>query len=110
MTTANLTLTEDTPTWTQYTIASPRFGKFYCYRHTPADGRPEHPADRPWHLITTGRYFATPEEAAEYLDAVDWSESTESIDSSENRNGRIIDCGWHGYASEEGHYDLPDYA
>ncbi len=27
-----------------------------------------------------------------------------------DRQGRIIDQGWDGYAREEGHYDLPDYA
>ena len=28
----------------------------------------------------------------------------------ERRQGMIIDHGYEGYAREEGHYDLPDYA
>lgn len=33
-----------------------------------------------------------------------------SRESSEDRQGRLIDSGWNAYAREEGYYDLPNWA
>ncbi len=34
---------------------------------------------------------------------------TETTETAESRNARIIDSGWQAYAREEGHYDQGDY-
>lgn len=73
---------QDSPRGNNYKTISTPIGTFTCYKFTDrqrADGTTtrDHPPGKPWHLTTTGQFFETPETAADWLKAIDYTEPTQ---------------------------------